>query len=63
MKTKRAVLKRLNVTANRKLKFRKTGLGHKLSKKSADTKRQKGIADYVKVCDQRRMIECLPYSY
>ncbi|MDB9786765.1 50S ribosomal protein L35 [Bacteriovoracaceae bacterium] len=60
MKTKRAALKRFKVTANGKIKFKKAGLRHILTKQSTDSKRKKRLGDYVKSGDMKRVLRCLP---
>ena len=62
MKTRRAVAKRFSMTASGKLKLKKRGLRHILTKKSSGSKRHFGKAGYVHTTDVSRMKACLPYA-
>jgi large subunit ribosomal protein L35 len=61
MKNKRAVQKRFKLTANGKIKFKKSGLAHKLSKKSRDKKRPKKNDGIVHHADRSLVLNCIPY--
>ena len=62
MKTKSAVAKRFSLTANGKLKFKKSGLRHKLATKSSSNKRKLGLTSYVHASDANLVKKCLPYA-
>jgi large subunit ribosomal protein L35 len=62
MKTKRAAAKRFKLTATGKIKIKKQGLRHILTKKSRNIKRDKGITGYVDSVDERQVKRMLPYG-
>ncbi|MBF0360022.1 MAG: 50S ribosomal protein L35 [Oligoflexia bacterium] len=62
VKTKKAMLKRFKLTATGKLKFKKCGLRHILTKKSPGRKRKMGNPDYVDHADLGRMMRGIPYG-
>jgi large subunit ribosomal protein L35 len=57
MKTKRAAAKRFKLTATGKVKVKKAGLRHILTKKSRNLKRDKRKAGYVHPSDMRKRDE------
>jgi large subunit ribosomal protein L35 len=62
MKTHKSAAKRYKVTANGKIKYKKQGLRHILTKKSSKRKRhlrQRGVLSHV---EQRRAERLLPYA-
>lgn len=61
MKTRRAVAKRIRVTAKGKVKIKKANLRHILTKKSRDTKREDRKAGYLNNKDAENMLKCAPY--
>lgn len=62
MKTKRAAAKRYSLTGTGKVKIKKSGLRHILTKHSRDNKRKKRAAGYVAQCDMPLVKACLPYG-
>ena len=62
MKTKRSAAKRYRVTASGKIRYKKQGLRHILSKKS--TKRKRGLrhTGLLSAPEQKRAKILLPYS-
>ena len=63
MKTRKAAAKRYSVTANGKVKFKKQGLRHILTKKSSGRKRnlrKAGVLNPSEVPEIRRL---LPYKF
>lgn len=62
MKTKRAAAKRFSLTANGKIKFKKRGLRHILSKHSSGAKRPKRKTGYVHTADEKRVLRAIPYA-
>jgi large subunit ribosomal protein L35 len=61
MKTKRAVAKRIRVTAKGKVKIKKANLKHILTKRSRNIKREKRKAGYLVPTDAKNMLKCAPY--
>lgn len=61
MKTKRAVAKRIRVTASGKVKIKKANLRHILTKKEQSNKRDARKAGYLVPTDARNMLKCAPY--
>jgi large subunit ribosomal protein L35 len=61
-KTKKAVAKRIKVTATGKLLRRKPGLRHLASSKNAKRKRNLGKVGQVHKTMVARVMECLPFS-
>jgi large subunit ribosomal protein L35 len=61
MKTKRAAAKRFSKTATGKLKFKRRGLRHILTKHSSGSKRPLRKPGYVDSSDQYRLAKALPY--
>ena len=60
MKTKKAALKRFKMTASGKLKFKKSGLRHILTKQTTDSKRKKRLDGHVHRSNMSRISVCLP---
>lgn len=61
MKTRRAVAKRIRVTAKGKVKIKKANLRHILTKKSQDNKREARKTGYLNKTDGENMLKCAPY--
>lgn len=61
MKTRRAVAKRISVTASGKVKIKKANLRHILTKKSQKNKRNARKAGYLVPTDARNMKKAAPY--
>lgn len=61
MKTRRAVAKRISVTASGKVKIKKANLRHILTKKSQKNKRNAGKAGYLVSTDAKNMLKAAPY--
>jgi large subunit ribosomal protein L35 len=61
MKSKSAATKRFKLTARGKLKFKKAGMAHKLSKKSRDQKRPKKNDGIVTNADRSLILNSLAY--
>ena len=60
MKTRRAVAKRIRVTASGKVKIKKANLRHILTKKSQKNKRNARKAGYLVPTDARNMLKAAP---
>lgn len=63
MKTRKSAAKRLRVTKNGKVKYKKQGLRHILTKKSTKTKRNLRKAGILSDSEQKRVQKLLPYSF
>lgn len=61
MKTRRAVAKRISVTASGKVKIKKANLRHILTKKRQKNKRNARKAGYLNAKDGRNMLKAAPY--
>jgi len=61
MKTRRAVAKRISVTASGKVKIKKANLRHILTKKSNKNKRNARKAGYLVPKDAQNMLKAAPY--
>lgn len=61
MKTRRAVAKRIRVTASGKVKIKKANLRHILTKKRQKNKRNARKAGYLVPTDAKNMLACAPY--
>ena len=61
MKTRRAVAKRIRVTASGKVKIKKANLRHILTKKRQKNKRNARKAGYLVPTDAKNMRACAPY--
>jgi large subunit ribosomal protein L35 len=62
MKTRRAAAKRYTVTGNGKVKYKKQGMRHILSKKSTKRKRHLRKAGILSPAEQKRAKRLLPYG-
>lgn len=62
MKTKRAAAKRFSKTATGKIKRKRQGLRHILTKRSQKSKKIAGKQDYVHPADVKRVNTILPYA-
>ncbi|OFZ26931.1 MAG: 50S ribosomal protein L35 [Bdellovibrionales bacterium RIFOXYB1_FULL_37_110] len=62
MKTKRAAAKRFSVTGTGRIKRRKQGLRHILTKKDHKMKKNLGKAGLVHVADEVRVKMLIPYK-
>jgi large subunit ribosomal protein L35 len=62
MKTKRAAAKRFKLTATGKIKVKKAGLRHILTKKSRGLKRDKRKTGYVHPSNHRQAMRTIPYG-
>lgn len=63
MKTRKSAAKRLRVTKNGKVKYKKQGLRHILTKKSTKNKRNLRKAGILSDSEQKRVQKLLPYSF
>lgn len=61
MKTRRAVAKRISVTASGKVKIKKANLRHILTKKRQKNKRDARKAGYLVPTDAKNMLAAAPY--
>lgn len=62
MKTRRAAAKRYRLTASGKVKYKKMGLRHILTKKSRNRKRKLRKAGILSPVETKRIRVLLPYS-
>lgn len=62
MKTRRAAAKRYHVTGSGKVKYKKQGLRHILTKKSTKRKRHLRKAGVLSAAEERRARTLLPYQ-
>lgn len=62
MKTKKSFAKRFHVTANGKIKYKKQGLRHILTKKSTKRKRNLRHAAVLSKAETRKTKVLLPYQ-
>ena len=62
MKTRRAAAKRYKLTGSGKVKYKKQGLRHILSKKSTKRKRHLRKAGILSAAEQKRAKALLPYG-
>lgn len=62
MKTRRSAAKRYKKTASGKIKYKKQGLRHILTKKSADRKRNLRKAGILSAAEEKRAKVLLPYG-
>lgn len=62
MKTRRAAAKRYSFTANGKVKYKKQGLRHILTKKSTKRKRNLRHAGILSASETKRIHKLLPYG-
>ena len=61
MKTRRAVAKRIRVTASGKVKIKKANLRHILTKKRQKNKRNARKSGYLVSTDAKNMLAAAPY--
>ena len=62
MKTRKSAAKRYSLTARGKVKYKKQGLRHILTKKSTKRKRRLRHADYLSQAETRKVRKLLPYG-
>ena len=62
MKTRRSAKKRFSLTANGKVKYKKQGLRHILTKKSRKRKRRLRHGAILDPVEQKRVKKILPYG-
>jgi large subunit ribosomal protein L35 len=62
MKTRRAAAKRYTVTGNGKVKYKKMGMRHILSKKTTKRKRHLRKAGILSPAEQKRAKKLVPYG-
>lgn len=62
MKTRKSAAKRYNITATGKIKYKKKGMGHIMTKKSSKRKRQLGKMGVLSEAETKRVHKLLPYS-
>lgn len=62
MKTRRSAAKRYHVTGSGKVKYKKQGLRHILSKKTTKRKRHLRKAGLLSPAEQKRATKLLPYG-
>lgn len=62
MKTRKAAAKRYNITGSGKVKYKKQGLRHILSKKSTKRKRGLRAAGLLSSAETARVHRLLPYA-
>ena len=63
MKTRKSASKRLRVSSTGKVKYKKQGLRHILTKKSTKNKRNLRKAGILSDAEQKRAKRLLPYSF
>jgi large subunit ribosomal protein L35 len=62
MKTRKSAAKRYKLTANGKVKYKKMGLRHILTKKSSNRKRHLRQAGVLSPVETKRIKKILPYG-
>ncbi len=62
MKTKKAASKRYHVTATGKVRYKKQGLRHILTKKNAKRKRRLRLPATLSSVEQKRVRKLMPYA-
>ena len=62
MKTRKSAAKRYKLTANGKVKYKKQGLRHILTKKSSKRKRRLRTIDTLSPVEAKRARKLLPYG-
>jgi large subunit ribosomal protein L35 len=62
MKTRKSAAKRYRLTATGKVKYKKQGLRHILTKKSSKRKRKLRTAGIVAKAEQKKIKRLLPYG-
>jgi large subunit ribosomal protein L35 len=62
LKTKKAAAKRFSFTATGKVKFKRAGKRHLLSKRSSNNKLKLRAGGYMIPGDANHVIKCMPYG-
>ena len=62
MKTKKAAAKRYHVTGTGKVRYKKQGLRHILTKKNAKRKRRLRLPAILNSVEEKRVHQLLPYA-
>jgi len=62
MKTKKAAAKRYHVTATGKVRYKKQGLRHILTKKNAKRKRRLRLPAILSHVEEKRVKQLMPYA-
>jgi len=62
MKTKKAAAKRYHVTGTGKVRYKKQGLRHILTKKNAKRKRRLRLPAILSHVEEKRLRQLLPYA-
>ena len=62
MKTKKAAAKRYHVTGTGKVRYKKQGLRHILTKKNAKRKRRLRLSATLSSVEQKRVKQLMPYA-
>ena len=62
MKTKKAAAKRYHVTGTGKVRYKKQGLRHILTKKNAKRKRRLRLPAILSSVEEKRVNQLLPYA-
>jgi large subunit ribosomal protein L35 len=62
MKTKKAAAKRYHVTGTGKVRYKKQGLRHILTKKNAKRKRRLRLPAILSKVEEKRVKQLLPYA-
>ncbi len=62
MKTKKAAAKRYHVTGTGKVRYKKQGLRHILTKKNAKRKRRLRLPAILSSVEEKRVKQLLPYA-
>ncbi len=62
MKTKKAAAKRYHVTGTGKVRYKKQGLRHILTKKNAKRKRRLRLPAILSSVEEKRVHQLLPYA-
>ncbi|MGA2615176.1 MAG: 50S ribosomal protein L35 [Spirochaetia bacterium] len=62
IKTKKAAAKRYHVTATGKVRYKKQGLRHILTKKNAKRKRRLRLPAILSSVEQKRIKKLMPYA-
>ena len=62
MKTKKAAAKRYHVTGTGKIRYKKQGLRHILTKKNAKRKRRLRLPAILTTVEEKRVKQLMPYA-
>ena len=62
MKTKSGAAKRFSVTGSGKIKFKRKGLQHILTKRTRKSKRNARRPGFIQSCDTNLVQKCIPYG-